>query len=72
MTIRVHTTEGFSHVIEEMMERDDIDILDAILTHCEAEGIEYGSVGKLLTPKLKKMLAEQARGLNMLKRDDAC
>lgn len=43
----------FQHMIEDMVRDSDMNYLEALLTFCEENGIEFEDVKKLLTVNLK-------------------
>jgi len=68
--IHIRTAEGFSSAIEAMVQEKDVDIIDAILYHCEKNQIEIELVNRLLTSSLRKKLQEEARARFLLKKED--
>ena len=59
----------FSTIVETLVRSKRITYIDAIILHCEETGIELELVPKLINPKIKKMLENEANMLKMLKRD---
>lgn len=68
--IHIRTAEGFSSAIEAMVQEKGVDIIDAILYHCEKNQIEIELVNRLLTSSLRKKLQEEARARFLLKKED--
>lgn len=57
----------FSYQIEEIVLKEKINYIDAIIHFCEKESIELESVSKLMTKPLKEKLKVDATRLNFMK-----
>ena len=58
----------FAQDIEYIVMSSKINYIDAIVTYCEDNGIEYESVPKLISKPLKEKLKNEAMQLNFLKK----
>ena len=54
-------------MLQERVSKDNMTYVDAIVDICAKKGIELESVPKLLTPKIRKIIQNEAITLNMLK-----
>ena len=57
----------FSYLIENIVLRESVNYIDAIVLFCEKENIEVESVSKLMTKPLKEKLKVDATRLNYMK-----
>lgn len=57
----------FSSHIEKIVSESDISYINAIVHYCTKHNIEIEAVSKLITPKIKSMIYEEANRLNLLK-----
>ena len=58
----------FAQDIEHPVMSSKINYIEAIVTYCEDNGIEFESVSKLISKPLKEKLKSQATQLNFLKK----
>ena len=58
----------FTSDIESLVQESKLNYIEAIISYCEDNNIEFESVGKLITKPLKEKLKAQATELNYLKR----
>lgn len=58
----------FAQDIESLVINSKINYIDAIVFYCEENGIEFESVGKLISKPLKEKLKHEATQLNFLKK----
>ena len=59
----------FSVMIEDMVKRDKITRVDAIVAYCEQTGLELDLASTLISPALKSRIREEAQDLNLLKKN---
>lgn len=52
--------EKFSNTIVEIVERDRIEYIDAIVYYCEEYGMEFEIAAKLITPAIKQHIESEA------------
>ena len=57
----------FSYQIEDIVLKERVNYIDAIVLFCEKENIEVESVSKLMTKPLKEKLKVDATRLNYMK-----
>ena len=58
----------FAQDIENLVMSSKINYIEAIVTYCEENGIEFESVSKLISKPLKEKLKHEATQLNFLKK----
>ena len=58
----------FAQDIENLVMTSKINYIEAIVTYCEENGIEFESVSKLIPKPLKEKLKSEATQLNFLKK----
>jgi len=58
----------FAQDIEHLVMSSKINYIEAIVTYCEENGIEFESVSKLISKPLKEKLKNEATQLNFLKK----
>ena len=58
----------FRSDIETLVQQSKLNYIEAIISYCEDNNIEFESVSKLITKPLKEKLKAQATELNYLKR----
>jgi autonomous glycyl radical cofactor GrcA len=58
----------FIELIEKTVKAKSITYIDAIIEVCRARNIEYESVPELITPKMRKLIQNEASNVNMLKK----
>jgi len=58
----------FTSDIESLVQESKLNYIEAIISYCEDNNIEFESVSKLITKPLKDKLKAQATELNYLKR----
>ena len=56
--------------IEDMVERDNVDYIDACITYCDENSIEIEYIGELIkkNPNIKAKIQKEAENLNYLKK----
>ena len=64
----MNTTKTFSMEIENIAKEKRITHMEAILWHCNKEGIEPDTVSSLISKSLKEKVEANARELNFLPR----
>lgn len=64
----MNTTKTFSLQIESIAQEKRITHMEAVLWHCQKEGIEPDTVSNLLSKGLKEKIEANARELNFLPR----
>lgn len=63
----IPTAESFTRVLDVLVSRYHLSYCDAIVELCEHYGREYDSVRKLLTPRVKAKVTEEAAQRGLLK-----
>ena len=58
----------FTSDIEILVSNSSLNYIEAIISYCEDNNIEFESVGKLISKPLKEKLKVEAMELNYLKR----
>ncbi len=58
----------FAQDIEYLVMTSKINYIEAIVTYCEENGIEFESISKLISKPLKEKLRNEATQLNFLKK----
>ena len=58
----------FTSDIEQLVLKSELNYIEAIISYCEDNNIEFESVGKLISKPLKEKLKAEATELNYLKR----
>tara|TARA_B100000287_G_scaffold20180_3_gene20179 strand:- start:12178 stop:12432 length:255 start_codon:yes stop_codon:yes gene_type:complete len=58
----------FTSDIEILVGQSELNYIEAIISYCEDNNIEFESVGKLISKPLKEKLKAEATELNYLKR----
>ena len=58
----------FTTDIEQLVLTTELNYIEALVSYCEENNIEFESVGKLIAKPLKDKLKEEATELNYLKR----
>lgn len=53
--------------IEEIVENEEVNLMEAICLFCERSGIDIESIPKLITPDLKEKIENEAISLHFLK-----
>ena len=61
----------FSDEIESIARTKGIPVMEAVVWYCEETDLEIESAVKKLTPDIKKRIESEARGLNLLKREES-
>jgi hypothetical protein len=64
---KINNKKDFSIYIEQLAVEKNISFLDAVLHHCEKANMEPETAAKLLTPKVKESIEQEAASLNLLK-----
>lgn len=72
MTTKFFTQIEFSSLVESRVRKTpDATYMDTILDLCEEYDIEIKSIGKLISPKIKSIINEEAVSLNFFKEDNS-
>ena len=58
----------FTNDVEQLVLTTELNYIEAIISYCEENNIEFESVGKLISKPLKDKLKAEATELNYLKR----
>jgi hypothetical protein len=58
----------FTQDIEHLVGNSDLNYIEAIISYCEENNIEFESVSKLISKPLKEKLKVEAMELNYLKK----
>lgn len=58
---------SFGELLEITRKNKNCSYIEAVLIICETRGLDVETVPELLTPKLKKRIHLEAKGLNMLR-----
>jgi hypothetical protein len=58
----------FSQDIENLVLKSGLNYIEAIISYCEENNIEFESVSKLISKPLKEKLKHEAQQLNYLKK----
>ena len=58
----------FAEEVEKIVQSNNFNYIDAILTYCEEHKIEIEAVSKLMSKPLKEKLKYDAQQLNFMKR----
>ena len=58
----------FTQDVEQLVLTTDLNYIEALVSYCEDNNIEFESVGKLISKPLKDKLKAEATELNYLKR----
>jgi hypothetical protein len=61
-------TSDIESLVQQSKHGTKLNYIEAIISYCEDNNIEFESVGKLITKPLKEKLKAQATELNYLKR----
>lgn len=61
--------QSFSLEVENLVAKNKISYVDAVLKVCDDYDLLYEEVPKLLSPSLKQLLMEEGYQSNILKRD---
>ncbi len=61
-------TSDIESLVQQSNNGTKLNYIEAIISYCEDNNIEFESVGKLITKPLKEKLKAQATELNYLKR----
>jgi len=59
----------FTRMIEKTSLESEIDLLDSICFHCEAEAIEFEVAASLLSQSVKDKIREQAEAMNLIRKE---
>jgi len=64
--LTVMTPKKFAMIIEEMVQKNKISYMDAVLEYCERSGMEPEAIAPLISKPLKEKIEANARELNYL------
>lgn len=62
------TQEKFIDLVENIVKTKKMSYMDAIVFVCEDMHLEYESIPKLITVKMKKLIRNEALSANMMKK----
>jgi hypothetical protein len=66
--LTIMTPEKFMESLDKIVREKNMKYLDAIMYLCETKGLEVETIPRLISPRIKKILTNEAIGLNLLKR----
>lgn len=58
----------FAHLLDKTMKEKQLSHIDAIVEVCKIENIDIESVPELLTPRLRKLIQNEAISINMIRK----
>ena len=61
-------SKKFGLIIEDMVNKQRIPYMDAVIKYCEDNDIDLSSVGPLVNKSLKEKIKEEAQKLNMVEK----
>jgi len=61
-------SKKFGLIIEDMVKKQRIPYMDAVIKYCEENDIDLSSVGPLINKPLKEKIKEEAQKLNMVEK----
>jgi len=61
-------SKKFGLIIEDMVKKQKIPYMDAVIKYCEESDIDLSSVGPLINKPLKEKIKEEAQKLNMVEK----
>jgi len=61
-------SKKFGLIIEDMVKKQKIPYMDAVIKYCEENDIDLSSVGPLINKPLKEKIKEEAQNLNMVEK----
>lgn len=67
--MEIEEMEKFSGIIFDIVKKDDIRYIDAIIEYCEKVGMEVESAATLFTPKLLSKITSEARSNNLIPKE---
>lgn len=68
--LNIVTKEVFQAEVIRLVDREDVEWLDAIQSTCDKYGIEYELAGKYITQDLRSLIEGEARKKNLLIKED--
>lgn len=64
--LKIKESEKFAKDIETMVKDKHYTYIEAVVEYARANNLEFESVAKILTPKLKQKIQNEATDLNLL------
>ena len=61
-------SKKFGLLIEDIVKKQKIPYMDAVITYCEDNEIDLSSVGPLINKSLKEKIKEEAQKLNLVEK----
>lgn len=59
----------FSKMVDDLVQRESLDYMDAVVFVCEQTGIEVETCKKYLSDSIRNKLEQQAKRLNLIEKD---
>lgn len=69
--MKITTSKKFRQEINEMVEQKGVTYFDAVIHYCSTNNVEVETAAKLLSPEMKKLIAQEANDLHLLKKNDS-
>ena len=63
-------SKKFGLIIEDMVKKQKIPYMDAVIKYCEGNDIDLSSVGPLINKSLKEKIKEEAQRLNLVEKSN--
>lgn len=60
--------ENFSIKIIDLVKKNKLEYIDAIITYCEESGLEFEIAAKLITPAIKQHIESEAIKYNLIQK----
>ena len=61
-------SKKFGLIIEDMVKKQKIPYMDAVIKYCDDNNIDLTSVGPLVNKSLKEKIKEEAQNLNLVEK----
>ena len=61
-------SKKFGLIIEDMVKKQKIPYMDAVIKYCDDNDIDLSSVGPLINKSLKEKIKEEAQRLNLVEK----
>ena len=65
------TKASFTQIVEDLVHKEQMTYIEAILHLCEERGIDPADVGKLVTPAIKSKLEVEGMAANLLPKSNS-
>lgn len=65
------TKASFTQIVEDLVRKEQMTYIEAILHLCEERGIDPSDVGKLVTPAIKSKLEAEGMAANLLPKSNS-